>query len=390
MPGAREIRKEMHLRSGRAALLLGMLLLTTASARGRVVISLDYSLDAGGLFDSTAARTVMDRAAQVFSDRFVDNLTAITPGGSNTWSARIINPGTGALDYDPHLTSVAANIIKVYVGSRPLTGLEVGSAGIGAAVVGGSQAFTDNAASRGQSGALTSPKTDFGPWGGSIAFDINTPWYFGLSSGGLTVNKVDFLTVAVHEFAHLFGFSASQPSFAARVSNSKFTGPRAVAANNGVLPDVTGSHWLNMSSTVGASGPSQVALMDGNIPTGVRRRMTVLDWAALGDVGWEVAIPGDANANGEVGFSDFQLLEQNFGLTNARWSQGDFNEDGVVDTADFAILMKNYGHRQAGAIAPASGLVDVPEPAGWGMLAIVMITRLTQRQRVRCDRSECR
>src|SRR4051794_35704347 len=95
---------EMHLRCGRAALLLGMLLLTTASARGRVIISLDYSLDAGGLFDSSAARTAMDRAAQVFSDRFVDSLTAITPGGTNTWSARIINPGTGALDYEPVLS----------------------------------------------------------------------------------------------------------------------------------------------------------------------------------------------------------------------------------------------------------------------------------------------
>jgi hypothetical protein len=384
-----EIRKEMRLHPRRAALLFGMLALAAASAQGRVIISLDYSLDAGGLFDSSAARTAMDRAAQVFSDRLVDNLTAITPGGANTWSARIINPGTGAVDYDPVLGGVAANIIKVYVGSRPLTGLEVGSAGIGAAVVGGSQSFSDNAASRGQSGALATPKTDFGPWGGSIAFDTATPWYFGLTSGGLTVNKVDFLTVAIHEFAHLFGFSGSQPSWAARVSNGKFIGSKAIAANNGVAPDVTGSHWLNMNSTVGAAGPSQTALMDANIPTGVRRRMTLLDWAAMGDVGWQIAIPGDANANGEVDFGDFQLLEQNFGLTSARWSQGDFNEDGVVDTADFVILMKNYGQRQVGSIDAASGIVDVPEPAAWGMLALVMLTGLAQRHRVRRDRSDC-
>jgi len=380
----------MHLHPRRAALLFGMLALIAASAQARVTISLDYSLDVGGLFDSTAARTAMDRAAQVFSDRFVDNLTAITPSGTNAWSPRIIHPGTGALDFDPGLSSVAANIIKVYVGSRSLTGLEVGSAGIGAAVVSGSQSFTDNAASRGQGGALAIPKTDFGPWGGSIAFDIDTPWYFGLTPGGLTANKVDFLTVAIHEFAHLFGFSASQPSFVAKVINSKFIGAKAVAANTNVAPDVTGSHWLNMSSTIGAGGPSQVALMDANIPTGVRRRKTLLDWAALDDVGWQVAMPGDANANGEVDFGDFQLLEQNFGLTGARWSQGDFNEDGVVDIADFTILMKNYGQRQNGTIDPgASAIADVPEPTVWGMLALAMMARLTQRQRVRRDRSDC-
>jgi hypothetical protein len=196
--------------------------------------------------------------------------------------------------------------------------------------------------------------------------------------------------VAIHEFAHLLGFSANQPSFAAKVNiDSKFTGPKAVAANNNVPPNVTGSHWLNMSSTVGAGGPSQVALMDANIPTGVRRRMTLLDWAALDDVGWQIAMPGDSNANGKVDFGDFQLLEQNFGLTNARWSQGDFNEDGVVDIADFTILMKNYGRRQDGSLAPASQLVDVPEPAALGMLALVMFMRLTQRHRVRRDRSDC-
>lgn len=367
----------------RAASSFALLLSLATGAAARVTLSLDYSLDAGGLFDSSAARAAMDRAAQVFSDRFVDNLTAITSGGTNTWSARIVNPGTGLADYDPGLTSVASNVIKVYVGSRALTGLDVGSTTAGTAVVTGSQTFLDNAASRGQPGALSTPRTDYGPWGGSIAFDIATPWYFGLTPGGLTPSKIDFLSVATHELAHLLGFSASQPSWSSRVSNSKFTGPNAVAANNGVPPDVTGSHWLNMTSTIGPGGPSQTALMDASIPTGVRRRATLLDWAALTDVGWKVALPGDANANGEVDFADFQLLEQNFNQTSARWSQGDFNEDGVVDTADFAILMKNYGKVQ-----PASPLgatpIEVPEPHL--LPTLLLATFLLRRRRQRCAR----
>jgi hypothetical protein len=103
----------------------------------------------------------------------------------------------------------------------------------------------------------------------------------------------------------------------------------------------------------------------------------LLDWAALDDIGWAVAIPGDANANGEVDFGDFQLLEQNFGLTNARWSQGDFNEDGVVDTADFAILMKNYGQRQSGGIDPIPAEANVPEPSLVGMLGLLVVIGLS-------------
>jgi hypothetical protein len=360
-----------------------MLLLSTASARARIVFSFDYSLDTGGLFDAVAARTAMDRAAQVYSDRFVDNLTAITPGGANTWSAHILNPDTGN-SYDPPLNGVAANVIKVYVGSRELSGLDLANTAAGTASVGGSQSFADNAASRGQPGALATPKTDVGPWGGSIAFDTRTSWYFGLTPGGLTTSKIDFLTVATHELAHLLGFSANQPSWSALVTNGKFTGVKATAANGGVTPLVSGSHWQGMSSTVGPTGPLQVALMDPGLPTGLRRRMTLLDWATMDDVGWNVAIPGDANANGEVDFGDFQIFEQNFGQSNARWSQGDFNEDGVVNTADFAILIKNYGRRQDGTLAPAVGVgLDVPEPGMWGVVALGVAGWLARRGRAR-------
>jgi hypothetical protein len=357
------------------------LLCGSEGASARILFSLDYSLDTGGLFDAgtasgRSAQAAMDRAAQVFADRFMDNLTAITPGGANTWSARIRNPGTGADSFDPGLAGVAANVIKVYVGSRSLTLPDLGSTTAGVALATGSQSFLDNAASRGQPGALTTPKTDYGPWGGSIAFDIDTNWYFGLAAGGLTSNKIDFLTVATHELAHVLGFSASQPSWAAWVSGPRFTGPKATAANGNIAPTVSGSHWLNMNSPVGLNGPTQVALMDAGLPTGVRRRMTLLDWAAMGDVGWQVAGPGDANADGIIDIADYQSFELNFGQTNARWSQGDFNEDGVIDTADFAILMKNYARQQGGIVEPASG-IDVPEP-GIGLILLGMMICLAR------------
>jgi hypothetical protein len=374
------------------SVILGAVLLVCSGegARGKITFSFDYSLDAGGIFDGStssgrAAQAAMERAGQVFSDRFLDNLTAINGGGGNSFSARVRNPGTGADNYDPGLTSVAANVIKVYVGSRSLDFPEVGSGGAGGAVVSGSQAFLDNAASRGQAGALATPKTDFAPWGGSIAFDIATPWYFGMTSGGLTSNKLDFLSVATHELAHLLGFSASQPSWSGKVTGSLFTGANATAANGGAAPTVSGSHWLGMNGRVGPNGPVQVALMDASLPTGTRRQVTLLDWAAMTDVGWRLAGTGDADANGVINFVDFQTMEQNLGRTGARWSQGDFNEDGIVDTADYALLMKSYSRQQEGEAVPAAWLegTRVPEPRTLGALGMLVLARRGRRKPMR-------
>lgn len=361
-----------------------------APAMAKVIFSFDYSMDTGGLFDSSAARSAMERAGQVFSDRLLDNLSAIAPASSDTWSPQIASPGTGATVAAP-LTSEAANVIKVYVGSRALTGTDVGNTVIGFGGATGSQMFMDTVQSRGQAGALTTPKTDFAPWGGSISFDIATNWFFGLTPSGLTANKIDFLSVATHELEHLLGFSTSQPSFANLISAGKFTGVKATLANNGVAPTVGGSHWLGMSSTVGLTGPVQVALMDASVPTGIRRRMTQLDWAGLDDLGWSLAMPGDANADGIVNFTDFQALETNFGETNSRWAHGDFNEDGTVDRADLALLQQNYGKRSDGGFAAPSAAdilamgqfaagSDVPEPGAAGLLCMLILTVLGRRR----------
>jgi hypothetical protein len=372
------------------------------AAEAKVTFSLDYSLDpAGGIFDASTtdgqqARATMQRAAQALSDRVLDSLTAITPGGGNTWSPRIVNPATG-LVVTPALASLAAGDIKVYVGSQSLgTTTEVGVAFAGTATAGGAPSFIDNAASRGQAGALTTPKTDYGPWGGSVSFDWDTNWYVGQATTGLTPNKMDLFTVAVHELVHLLGFSASQPSYANLAPGSTFNGAKAKAANGGVAPTVTGSHWLTMTSKVGVNGVSQTALMDAGLPSGVRRRITLLDWAALDDLGWSLATPGDANANGVVSFADYQALERGFGKPDATWATGDFNEDGAMTFADFKILYDNMGLRADGtlaptaeadrtalaALAPAFG-GEVPEPGGWMVGGVLGMGWVVARRRRR-------
>src|SRR5687768_11013361 len=103
----------------RSTIVAGVVFCAAAgAAQGRVTFSLDYSYDpAEGVFDGTTAaglqaRATMQRAAQVLSDRLVDNLTAIAPGGGNTWSPRVVNPATGA-EVTPALSSAQANVIRV-------------------------------------------------------------------------------------------------------------------------------------------------------------------------------------------------------------------------------------------------------------------------------------
>ena len=50
---------------------------------------------------------------------------------------------------------------------------------------------------------------------------------------------------------------------------------------------------------------------------------------------------GDANIDGTVDYADFQILQQNYGLSNAWWEQGDFNDDGVVNLSDLNLLRNN-------------------------------------------------
>lgn len=55
-------------------------------------------------------------------------------------------------------------------------------------------------------------------------------------------------------------------------------------------------------------------------------------------------IPGDANRDGKVSFSDFLVLSQNFGkVADAVWADGDFDSDQGVSFADFLILSQNFG-----------------------------------------------
>ncbi len=52
--------------------------------------------------------------------------------------------------------------------------------------------------------------------------------------------------------------------------------------------------------------------------------------------------PGDADADGDIDFSDLTALARNYNLTGRSWIHGDFDYDGNVGFADLLALARNY------------------------------------------------
>jgi hypothetical protein len=376
--------------------LLGGLAATAPAAHATIKFDFDYSFEpANGFFaQNPAAKLALERASATFSDRLLDKLPAIVPAASfDTWNAVITNPSTGAATVKPLNPGVAADTIKVYIGAYNLGGA-LGLGGPGGYEVSGTQEFIDSIQFRGQPGAAGLSPTDFGSWGGAISFDTTANWNFNLA--GPQSGRNDFLTVAVHELAHVLGFGTAN-SWDTFVAGDVFTGAKAVARRGSNVPlSPDGAHFnYGTQSTVG--GVAQETIMDPDITTGTRKLMTLLDWAALDDFGWDLARPGDANADGSVNFADLLTLAKNYNqASDRRWSAGDFNYDGFVNFSDLLDLAKNYNTSgpQPGALPESASaafsaewstaqaaVAAVPEPTAGALLAILATPALALRRR---------
>jgi hypothetical protein len=88
-----------------------------------------------------------------------------------------------------------------------------------------------------------------------------------------------------------------------------------------------------------------------------------------------LALPGDADGDGEVAFADFVSLSDAFGAAGD-WTNGDFDGDGIVRFPDFVLLADHFGESAAAAAAAMA----VPEPVGavlgiLGLLACPFVRR---------------
>ena len=104
---------------------------------------------------------------------------------------------------------------------------------------------------------------------------------------------------------------------------------------------------------------------------------------------------GDANLDGKVNGTDFNLMAANFNqaVTNG-WDEGDFNYDGKVNGSDFVLLADNFNQfasqsavsaadlAAVDSFAAANGisLTNVPEPGSLGLCTLGVIGVLARRR----------
>lgn len=255
-----------------------------------ITVRFDYSLDSSGFFADPARRAVLEQAAATIAPRLNDNLTAIVPGGGNSWVASFNNPASGMQVDLPNLT-IGANELLVFANAGPIGGggdLGIASTGFG---VSGEPDWVDTVSARGQTGGLSNPATDYGPWGGLLTFSSDTDWYFGTSA--VPDNQFDFFSVATHELLHIFGFGASD-SFDRNISGFSFVGSNATALFGGAVPLNAGRDHFAAGTTFNG----QIDTMVPSIGQGDRRPVSSLDFAVLRDIGWEVAAEPSFQSDG--------------------------------------------------------------------------------------------
>ena len=82
-----------------------------------------------------------------------------------------------------------------------------------------------------------------------------------------------------------------------------------------------------------------------------------------------VAIPGDANLDGSVDISDFNIWNSNKFASGTEWGDADFNFDGVTDISDFNIWNSNK-------FMALTDSRPVPEPSGLCAILVAMLFSL--------------
>jgi len=123
----------------------------------------------------------------------------------------------------------------------------------------------------------------------------------------------------------------------------------------------------------------------------------VVSGLSSGQIEVKYTLLGDANLDGLVNGSDFNILAANFNQSITGWDQGDFNYDGLVNAADFNELAANFNQGISGgatsgdvaaldAFAAANGLslpaiLSIPEPASAAIMlgALGVLARRRRR-----------
>lgn len=302
-------------------------------AFGQIVI--DYTHD-NGFFSGNATATAALEAAVADINAVLDLdlgeitndvTTGTSSGGTQIdfdFSYSYTNPTSGASE-TINDTTIFANEVRLFVGSQVLGGTMLGQGGPGGAGL----AISGTIGSGSVADAITMAETldqhgrGSGPTmltlsgtvaGESYSFGIGTSvsnlwfdedtdndgnpdspalldsnWHFDHTTS-VAAGKDDFYSVALHETLHAIGIGGSQ-SWDDLVSGTDYLGSEVIALHGtgtGII-DGGGGHFISgLMSTRLSDGGAQEVAMDPNITTGTRKMLTLIDVAAIQDIGFSV------------------------------------------------------------------------------------------------------
>jgi hypothetical protein len=310
--------------------------------------------------DNPQALTALRFATKAY-EPFTDSLAAIPANPS--WIASFTNPETGSSGATIQNLAVPTNTLILYAGGYDMPGGQVAEAGPGTANI---------SLSRGQGTITDSGAYDFATWGGSIAFDtldgVNPrKWHFGIDTLP-GPGQTDFLTIAFHELAHVFGFGTAA-SFDNLISNNHLLGAEVIKLNGSAPALATdNNHWVSGTTSPPYADPP-FSPLSASLLLGRRLELTPLDYAALKDIGWQVpdkllGLHGDGDQDGDVDGRDFLNWQRNYGQMGLH--AGDFDGNQRVDDYDLWLWYTNNGSRLA---PPLQTIQIVPEPTLAGLTA---------------------
>lgn len=285
------------MKTFRGCCLVTLFGLFASWAPAQLTIQFDYSKDTNSFFGTagSAQRNTLEAAASYLSSFLTgQTLSAIAPGGGNTWSSNPLNPQTGVTFNTT--AGIAANTVVIYVGAYNLptvNQIAYGSQGAWS----WSGTGTNTTGWGGTVNYRGMPTTGYSPNNGSISFDSPTSWYFDNDITTVeSFSGYDFFSVAVHEMIHVLGqFDGSGYNWTSKISGGFFTGTNAKAENGNanvqLSPDL--DHWVEGKASFIAGNDAegttaQEAVMDPTFNLGVRKYITDLDLAGLADMGYTV------------------------------------------------------------------------------------------------------
>lgn len=151
-----------------------------------------------------------------------------------------------------------------------------------------------------------------------------------------------------------------------------------------------GKNFTNLTDVLGSVDDLVAAeLTDNNVITHVLGPAdgTTSDFFLVRNALGSQLLSGDANIDGLVNLSDFNILTGNFGNSVTRWSQADFDFNGLVNLSDFNALASNFGLSAGpdGMVGPddwAALSAAVPEPTAVSAVALGGLGLIRRRRRI--------